>query len=121
MNESTARNRLHKDILWSFIVKTGQDVCCKCGLKMDRGTFSVEHVTPWLDSSDPISLFFDLDNISFSHLTCNISDARRSNKKYSSKEEKNLAKAERNKKVWQKLTKEEQQELRRSKYEKYGC
>ena len=33
--------------------------------------FSVEHKIPWLDSDDPIGLFFSLDNIAFSHHSCN--------------------------------------------------
>ena len=44
---------------------------------MTRETFSIEHLKPWLDSNDPVGLYFDLDNISFSHLSCNISDARK--------------------------------------------
>jgi hypothetical protein len=37
---------------------------------------SIEHKIPWLDSENPISLFFDLENIAFSHLSCNSSAAR---------------------------------------------
>lgn len=77
MNPSTAQNRLIKDILWSLILQTNQHVCCKCNKEMTRETFSIEHVKPWLDSEEPIELFFDLNNISFSHLSCNISDARK--------------------------------------------
>jgi hypothetical protein len=77
MNPSTAANRLVKDVLWSLVQKTNQDSCCKCGEKMTRDTFSIEHVTPWMDSTDPVGLYFDLDNISFSHHKCNIGDSRR--------------------------------------------
>lgn len=76
MNPSTASGRLVKDLLWSLILKTNQHLCCKCGLEMTRETFSIEHIEPWLDSDDPVKLYFDLDNISFSHLSCNISDTR---------------------------------------------
>lgn len=76
MNPSTASNRLVKDVLWKLIQQTGQSTCCKCGELMSRETFSIEHVTPWLDSSDPVGLYFDLDNVSFSHLRCNREDAR---------------------------------------------
>ncbi len=77
MNVGTASNRLVKDILWSLIVETKKDNCCKCGDPMDRSNFSIEHVIPWLHSEDPVKLFFDLSNISFSHLKCNVADARR--------------------------------------------
>lgn len=76
MNPSTAANRLVKDVLWKLIVQTNQDICCKCGEPMSRETFSIEHVIPWLDSEDPVGLYFDLENISFSHLRCNVEDAR---------------------------------------------
>lgn len=77
MNPSTASGRLVKDLLWSFIQRTSQDKCCKCFEPMSRETFSIEHLTPWMDSDDPLSLYFDIDNIGFSHLRCNIIDARR--------------------------------------------
>jgi hypothetical protein len=77
MNPSTASGRLVKDILYSLVVKTGQNSCYKCGKDMCRATFSVEHKTPWLDSEDPVGLFFELDNISFSHIACNVASARR--------------------------------------------
>lgn len=80
MNVGTASHRLVKDILWSLIVKTGQDNCCKCSQPMERSNFSIEHVIPWLHSEDPLKLFFDLDNISFSHLKCNVADRRVMNK-----------------------------------------
>lgn len=77
MNPSTASGRLVKDLLWSFIVKTSQNDCYKCSKPMSRETFSIEHKVPWLDSEDPLSLYFDLDNIAYSHLECNIRDVRR--------------------------------------------
>ena len=80
MNPSTASHRLVKDLLWKLIETTGQDACCKCGEPMSRETFSIEHVTPWLDSDDPVGLYFDLDNVGFSHLRCNIKDAKNGRK-----------------------------------------
>lgn len=92
MNPSTASGRLVKDLLWNFIETTGQDACCKCGEPMSRETFSIEHVTPWLDSDNPVELYFDLENISYSHRLCNITDVRRPTKKYDTPEERNRAK-----------------------------
>tara|TARA_R110000782_G_scaffold211033_1_gene298984 strand:- start:84 stop:497 length:414 start_codon:yes stop_codon:yes gene_type:complete len=76
MNPSTASARLVKDLLWNFVETTGQDSCCKCRELMTRETFSIEHVVPWLDSADPVGLYFDIGNISFSHLICNIKASR---------------------------------------------
>ena len=77
MNPSTASGRLIKDTLWKLVVMTGQDKCFQCSEVMTRDTFSVEHKEPWLDSEDPVGLFFDQDNISFSHHSCNVAASRR--------------------------------------------
>jgi hypothetical protein len=79
MNVGTASNRLVKDILFSLIKNTP---CFRCGGKLKRENFSVEHKTAWLNSEDPVGLFFDLDNISFSHQSCNAAAGDRPNKKY---------------------------------------
>lgn len=82
MNPGTASHRLVKDILFDLIVKTGQNVCYQCGLPMDRDTFSIEHKTAWLDTEDPVKLYFDLENIGYSHKKCNFGAARKSEPKH---------------------------------------
>jgi hypothetical protein len=77
IHQGTAQHRLLKDILWSLVVKTGQQNCCRCGEHMSRNSFSIDHIEPWLDSDNPVDKFFDLDNISFSHKSCNIAAARK--------------------------------------------
>jgi len=69
MNPSTASHRLVKDILWS---KIENELCYRCNKPMTRDTFSIEHKEAWLSSDDPLKSFFDLENITFSHLLCNI-------------------------------------------------
>jgi len=76
MHPSTASNRLCKDLIWDFVVKTEQNHCYHCHHEMTRESFSIEHKTPWLDSDDPLGMFFDLENISFSHQSCNYGMAR---------------------------------------------
>ena len=71
INPSTASGKLLKDLLYDFVVKANH-TCFRCGGKLTRETFSIEHVVPWLDSEDPVSLYFDIDNIAYSHLTCNV-------------------------------------------------
>lgn len=87
INPSTAAGRLVKDILYKFVVETGNNECFQCGEDMSRDTFSIEHKEPWLDSHDPVGLYFDLDNISFSHRSCNSGAARSAKKIYETKEE----------------------------------
>lgn len=84
MNPSTAQVRLVRDLLFSHVKDTP---CHHCGKPLTRETFSIEHKTPWLDSDNPVELFFDLDNISYSHLSCNSGAARKTAQKYNSKKE----------------------------------
>ena len=96
INPSTASGRLVKDILFKLAVDAGHN-CYRCGEVLTRDTFSIEHKEPWLDSEDPKALYFDQDNIAFSHLSCNI-EASRSTKKYHSEEERKRVKSEQNRK-----------------------
>lgn len=115
----TAQHRLRKMILWDYVIKCGDNKCHQCGgeiLSIDD--LSIEHKTPWLDSEDPQGLFFDLSNIGFSHLSCNIKAARKPNKKYDTPEERKSAQWKR---YWDKMGRDRQQQRRRDNYEKYGC
>lgn len=76
MNPGTASNRLLKDLLFEFVVQAGHK-CHRCGEELIRESFSIEHITPWLDSKNPVELFFALDNIAYSHLKCNVGARRR--------------------------------------------
>ena len=77
MNYSTASNRLVKDLLFNFICKTGENNCYRCQQPMTRENFSIDHKEPWLDSKKPVELFFNLNNISYSHLVCNSAAAKK--------------------------------------------
>lgn len=96
MNPSTASGRLLKDVLFKLAVDAGHK-CFQCGELLTRESFSIEHKIPWLDSEDPQKLYFDLENIAFSHLTCNIKAARKTNKKFLTKDEKLAAERKRTK------------------------
>jgi hypothetical protein len=74
----TASNKLRKSILWKYIVLSGDNFCFQCGSEIiSQDDLSIEHKIPWLHSKDPLSLFMDLDNIAFSHLSCNVGAARK--------------------------------------------
>lgn len=74
----TASNKLRKMVLFQLIRKAGLDNCFQCGEVIDNiDNFSIEHKVPWQSANDPIKSFYDLDNIAFSHLHCNISNARK--------------------------------------------
>jgi len=114
MNFGTATYRLTKDLLFNLVK---QIPCYRCGGPLERTNFSVEHITPWLDSEDPVGLFFDLNNITYSHLSCNVAHGRRTNKIYVDALERKRAQSKR----WREVTpKEEQQARRRVHYIKTG-
>lgn len=67
---SVARNRLVKMILFGLVGHMGLDSCFKCNKKIENiKEFTIEHKKPWLDVSP--DLFWDLQNIAFSHSKCN--------------------------------------------------
>lgn len=120
MNAGTASHRLTKDILFQFVTSGGHK-CFRCGKDLQRENFSIEHKKPWLDSIDPIGLFFDLENIAYSHLSCNVSAARRTNKKYSNPDELKAVNNLRDRNRWHAMSPEERKASRRARYEKHGC
>lgn len=70
MPYGTACGKLRKMILFKFAKELGRDNCYRCGEKItDIRNFSIEHIRPWLGVDT--KLFWDLDNIAFSHLSCN--------------------------------------------------
>lgn len=73
----TASNRLKKKILFYLVKNLKLNKCFQCRkIIHSEHELSVEHKVPYLDSKDPLKLFFDLTNIAFSHLKCNISTTR---------------------------------------------
>jgi HNH endonuclease len=78
IDPGTAAARLIRDLLFDFV---GATECFRCGEPLTRESFSVDHKVPWLDSENPPALFFDLKNISYSHLSCNVADGRRPRRK----------------------------------------
>jgi hypothetical protein len=81
MPYGTANAKLKKNIMFSLLQQLGQDVCHRCSTKIENvKELTVEHILPWLDVySEELSskLFWNLNNIGFSHLKCNIRASRR--------------------------------------------
>jgi hypothetical protein len=75
MSFGTACHRLRKEILFWLVKETGRDRCYRCGKEIESvAELSIEHKESWLGVDK--SLFWDLNNISFSHLNCNIRSSR---------------------------------------------
>ncbi|HXQ38298.1 MAG TPA: hypothetical protein VN843_30130 [Anaerolineales bacterium] len=70
MPHGTATNRLRKNILFHLLKKHGENYCFRCCESIERvDDLSIEHKQPWEGIS--AELFWDLNNIAFSHLCCN--------------------------------------------------
>lgn len=68
---STARYQLMKKIVFELLTNAGKDSCFRCQEKLSLEDFSIEHIKPWGWEENPMNLFMDLQNISFSHIACN--------------------------------------------------
>jgi len=77
MDPGTASNRLKKTLMFELAKKLDMHWCFQCAAEIEHSDdMSVEHKTPWLHSEDPKGLFFDIENIAFSHKSCNYRASR---------------------------------------------
>lgn len=73
MPYGTAMHQLRKQIVFRMAQRLSEDFCFKCGLKIETvEELSIDHKKAWLHGEQ--SLFWDLDNIAFSHRLCNRPD-----------------------------------------------
>ena len=78
MSYGKANNILKKDIMFYLAKKLKMDACFRCKKKIKLiEEFSIDHKVDWLDSDNPRELFFNIENIAFSHLSCNIQNGKR--------------------------------------------
>ena len=69
----TASARLRKELLFHLAKKLGLTTCCRCGEEIDGvKKFSIDHLDAWQRAENPVEAFFDLENVAFSHLGCNV-------------------------------------------------
>jgi hypothetical protein len=69
----TAMGRLRKNIIFSLLLKLHENTCFKCKTPIATvDELTIEHKKPWLHVSP--DLFWDIDNIAFSHPWCNKTD-----------------------------------------------
>jgi hypothetical protein len=70
MPHGTAVSKLRKNVLFGVLKKHGENVCVRCNQTIiSSDELSMEHIKPWEGIS--ADLFWDLDNIAFSHRRCN--------------------------------------------------
>jgi hypothetical protein len=77
MHYSTAQSRLKKIIIFEMCKKLGLTKCYRCGNEIINAEhLSFDHKKPWLDEENAKELFWDINNVSFSHKKCNSSCVR---------------------------------------------
>lgn len=75
MPHGTATNRLRKMILFNVLKRHNENICVRCNLLIELADdLSIEHLKAWEGVS--ADLFWDLDNVAFSHLRCNVPHSR---------------------------------------------
>lgn len=80
MSYGNASSKLRKQLLFRYVVDAGDNLCFGCGQEITNiDDLSVEHIQPWENRN--VDLFWDLDNIAFSHIKCNKPHAYRSRDK----------------------------------------
>lgn len=87
MSYGKARHQLNRVIIFDLVKKLNLDTCYRCSNKIDKlEDLSIEHKKAWLNSNNPKELYFDTNNIAFSHMNCNREAADHSNKDYCKEE-----------------------------------
>ena len=70
VDKGTATGQLKKLLLFEFAKRLGLANCIRCGLEIaSANDFTVDHKKPWFHID--VALFWDLENIGFSHDSCN--------------------------------------------------
>jgi len=76
MSYSKAASRLRKKLLFTFAKKCKMTNCYRCGKEIENEmNFSIEHKVGWQYSENPKEMFWDTNNIVFSHKSCNYAEA----------------------------------------------
>lgn len=71
-----ACGKLRKEIMFSLLVRLRENYCFKCKKEIKGAKdLTIEHKQPWFKVSN--KLFWDLNNIAFSHSWCNKVDRPR--------------------------------------------
>ena len=70
MSHGTAAGKLRKMVLFRQLKKYKDNICARCSQEIETvDELSIEHLKPWEGIS--ADLFWDLDNVAFSHARCN--------------------------------------------------
>jgi len=65
-----ATHLLRREVVFHLITELGLNICPRCDRPiLSSDAMSFDHIKPWVD--EDAALFWDLDNVAFSHRRCN--------------------------------------------------
>lgn len=67
----SASQKLTRQKLFDLIVGAGLNNCYRCSKPMSATDFVLDHKESWMHASDPVKSFWEKENHSWSHFTCN--------------------------------------------------
>lgn len=77
MSYGSARDKLRVAIMFKLVKLAGLNSCHRCGKPMESANdCTIDHKQHWLHELNSAELFSDVDNIAFSHKSCNTSARR---------------------------------------------
>lgn len=78
MSFSKASYLLKKQLFYSLLKQKQLHICYRCNNEISNcKELSIDHIEDWLSSANPKFSFYNLDNLAYSHLTCNIKAQKR--------------------------------------------
>jgi hypothetical protein len=72
-NKKTSKN--YYDI-YNMLSALNYTKCYRCGEELTITDLSIDHIIDWMNAPNPKEMYFDLSNIEFSHLNCNMRAAK---------------------------------------------
>jgi len=73
MSHASASRQLYRMILLKYLKKLGLNICFRCKKPIeDVETLSLDHKVDWMNHENAHALFWDINNIAFSHKKCNV-------------------------------------------------
>ena len=76
MDLGTAQHQLRKCVLFGLVSETFGTKCFRCSKEMTKDDFTLDHKIAWRNSAKARKLFWDVENVAWSHLVCNTQASR---------------------------------------------
>lgn len=82
MSLGKARNIMIKSLLFDLAGKCGLNNCYRCGGEIKNvDDFHIDHKESWINHPNGKKLYFDVNNLAFSHGWCNVAEGGKTQRK----------------------------------------